>query len=447
MTMTAAASGRFDTFSAEHFGLIAGFLVVCVALAALGRAHRGTASELRFRRGFAVLVVCFTVPMQVLQLLPGDYDVATSLPLQLCDLAWVVAVVALWTRNGAAAALVYYWGLTLTVQGIVTPALSQPFPDPRYVMFWGMHFAVVWAAVYLTFGLRVPITWRSYRFAVGCTALWAVVVMAFNAVAGTNYGYLNRKPASGSLLDLFGPWPGYVLVEVLVVCAVWALMTWPWVARGRGGQVRAARRRSRVGLLVAVLVALALGSTSCGSGGSSIATSGAQERITQGGVAALVREHVGADEVERFEVYEAEAGSVGVLVELRGAGPRDMFVVSVWSPDNELGSAGDRSCEGLEDEVSSVGAQACRVLDDGTVVQVLEGEAFSDSNTGGSTLRGSAVSPTAGAALAMYEAYGESVPLGLDTLSALLSDPLLRWTTDVAVNEAGASIDLVGAGG
>jgi hypothetical integral membrane protein (TIGR02206 family) len=224
---------RFESFGLEHLLLVAGFLVVCVALALLGRAQQGTAAELRFRRGFALLIPCLTVPMQMLQLLPGDYDVGTSLPLQLCDLAWVAAIVALWTRHWAATALVYFWGLTLTVQGIVTPSLTELFPDPRYFMFWGMHFCTVWAAVYLTFGLRVPLSWRSYRFAVAVTALWAVTVMAFNAATGTNYGYLNRKPSVGSLLDLFGPWPGYVAVEVAVVAAVWALMTWPWVAASR----------------------------------------------------------------------------------------------------------------------------------------------------------------------------------------------------------------------
>ena len=96
-------------------------------------------------------------------------------------------------------------------------------------MFWVMHSLSGWAAAYLSFGLRVPVTLRTYRFAVGATLVWAVTVMTFNAATGTNYGYLNRKPSVGSLLDLFGPWPGYVVVEVLVVAGVWALMTWPWV--------------------------------------------------------------------------------------------------------------------------------------------------------------------------------------------------------------------------
>ncbi|HET7689845.1 MAG TPA: TIGR02206 family membrane protein [Nocardioidaceae bacterium] len=227
--MTPLASTRFESFTLEHLGLVVGFLVVAVVLALVGRAHRGTESELRFRRGFAIAIPCITIPMQVLQLLPDDFNAGTSLPLQLCDLAWMAAIYALWTRNPFATALVYFWGLTLTVQGIVTPSLGETFPDPRYFMFWGMHFLTVWAAVYLTFGLKVPVTWRTYRFAVVTTAVWAVTVMVINAFADTNYGYLNRKPSSASLLDVMGPWPVYVVVEVAILVGLWALMTWPWV--------------------------------------------------------------------------------------------------------------------------------------------------------------------------------------------------------------------------
>jgi hypothetical integral membrane protein (TIGR02206 family) len=177
----------------------------------------------------------FTVPLQVLQLLPDDYDVDTSLPLQLCDLSWMLAVVALWTGRARAATLLYFWGLTLTVQALVTPTLDQAFPDPRFFMFFGMHLLTIWAALFLTFGLGKVPDWADYRFAVLVTAVWAALVMAFNAVADTNYGYLAQKPSTGSALDLFGPWPLYVLVEIAVIAAGWALITWPWT--------RAASRR------------------------------------------------------------------------------------------------------------------------------------------------------------------------------------------------------------
>ena len=54
-------------------------------------------------------------------------------------------------------------------------------------------------------------TWRSYRFVVAVTAVWAAETFTFNSIAGTNYGFLNGKPATTSVLDLTGPWPVYVV--------------------------------------------------------------------------------------------------------------------------------------------------------------------------------------------------------------------------------------------
>ena len=39
-----------------------------------------------------------------------------------------------------------------------------------------------------------------------------VVTFAVNRLTGSNYGFLNGKPSTGSLLDVLGPWPLYVVV-------------------------------------------------------------------------------------------------------------------------------------------------------------------------------------------------------------------------------------------
>jgi hypothetical integral membrane protein (TIGR02206 family) len=60
---------------------------------------------------------------------------------------------------------------------------------------------------------------------------WAVVTFTFNRITGTNFGFLNRKPSTASLLDVMGPWPWYVFVGATLISIVWALMTWPWQRR------------------------------------------------------------------------------------------------------------------------------------------------------------------------------------------------------------------------
>lgn len=227
---------RFQTFSGQHFVILAIFVVVFVALVVHGRRH---GDNERFRRGFALLILCFTIPLQTLQLLPDDFTMGTSLPLQYCDLAWMTAVIALWTRSRWATALTFYWALTLTTQALLTPSLGQEFPEPRFFMYWGMHSLSVWAAGWLAATGGRP-TWRGYRFTVVVTAAWAAFVMVFNEVTGTNYGYLNRKPSSASILDLLPGWPYYVLIEIALIAGVWALITWPF-ERARDREAQPAR--------------------------------------------------------------------------------------------------------------------------------------------------------------------------------------------------------------
>jgi hypothetical integral membrane protein (TIGR02206 family) len=236
--VTPLTAGRpFQAFSGQHWLLLGLFAVGVVLVARWGHSHRGTQREIPARRSFAVLIAAIALTMQVYyQLEPGGFDLGESLPVQLCDVATVTAVVALWSRSRRAAAFTYYVALTLSVQGILTPALEQGFPSPRFFGFFALHFLVVWSAVYLTWGLGMRPSWRLYGFTCAATSVWVGVAFVLNALLGTNYGYLDHKPSSGSLLDLLGPWPVYVLLEVAIVAAGWALvLTWPWQWHRDGG--------------------------------------------------------------------------------------------------------------------------------------------------------------------------------------------------------------------
>ena len=231
----AAAGDRFQAYGTSHRVALALLVAGIVVLVLFGRRYRGTVLAEQLGKVFALVVLAVTVPLQVLYFTPGYWDLQKTLPLQLCDLASLVAVYALWTRRRWAAAVTYFWGLTLTSQAMLTPDLAADFPDPVFLLFWAMHLLVVWAAVYVVWGLGLAPTWRTYGVAVAVTAFWAVTVFTFNVLAGTNYGYLNGKPSAASALDLLGPWPWYVLAEIAIVAVFWALITWPWAGRARAG--------------------------------------------------------------------------------------------------------------------------------------------------------------------------------------------------------------------
>ncbi|GAA1920667.1 TIGR02206 family membrane protein [Nocardioides lentus] len=226
------SSAQFTPYDVSHLTAIAVLLAGCVVLALVGRRGRRTDPDDRLGRVLAVLLVAGTIPLQVLYFTPAYFELDRTLPIQLCDLASFVSAWALWTHRRGAVALTYLWGIPLTTQAVLTPDLVTPFPDLVFLLFWVMHIGIVWAAVYLTVGRGLGPDWRDFRFAVAVTLAWAVAVFTLNVAIDTNYGFLNRKPAGGSVLDLFGPWPTYLAVEVAVVLVVWAAMTWPFARRG-----------------------------------------------------------------------------------------------------------------------------------------------------------------------------------------------------------------------
>ena len=218
-----ALTGRVRVFGTEHLAILAVAVVVGVLVLLLGRRYADAPATHRGEVAAGALVLLVCVPYAV-------HDWSRGPQLQICDFAWVATAGALLTRGPLWSAVAYFWGLTLCVQGVLTPDLSDGFPS---LIFWGFaarHLVPVWVGVYLVGARRGP-TWRGYRLTVALTATWAVAMMILNAIRGTNYGYLNGKPSTHSLLDLLGPWPLYVVLEIGLVVAIWALMTWPWNRR------------------------------------------------------------------------------------------------------------------------------------------------------------------------------------------------------------------------
>ncbi|ANW68001.1 hypothetical protein BCA37_23795 [Mycobacterium sp. djl-10] len=242
--MVALAAGEFVAYGPSHLTVLAVFTIGAGALVWIGR--RQTEEQARaFGRCFALLIMAVFLVALAYKLV--RFDIQTSIPLQLCDIAELIAAVALWTQQRWAFGVTYFWGLLLSSQALLTPDIGTPrdgapdFPHHLFLTFFALHVLVVWAAIYLTWGRGMRPRWAEFRLAVFLALGWVALTLGVNSLAGTNYGYLNAKPPTSSVLDLLGPWPLYVVVEIVVVILVWAAMTWPWE---RTARLRPLRRGS-----------------------------------------------------------------------------------------------------------------------------------------------------------------------------------------------------------
>jgi hypothetical integral membrane protein (TIGR02206 family) len=230
---------QFSAYGPSYWGAIVVFVVGAALLVWVGR--RQTESQARLLgRILGGLTAAIYASVLIYSLIPPS--ISYSVPLRLTDLATAAAAYALWSQRQWAFVLTYYWGLVLSAQALISPALEgRDFPHYEFLGFWAIHLLVVWAAIYLTWGRGMRPTWRSYRFVVVVTLVWAVVTFTFNSIADTNYGFFNRKPTTASLLDVLGPWPVYIFTGATLVVIVWALMTWPWERATIGAATREGR--------------------------------------------------------------------------------------------------------------------------------------------------------------------------------------------------------------
>lgn len=166
--------------------------------------------------------------------LAGHRFSVSLLPLQLCDVAIVIAAAACWWRVPLLVELTYFWGLAGTLQAVLTPDLGAPFPELAFFQFVVGHLVIVLAAAYLVAGLRLPPRPGAARRVFVLTAGYTAAVGVVDAVSGADFMFLRSPPAHWSLLSVLGPWPWYLLSAAALAWVLFLLLELPFRRRSRG---------------------------------------------------------------------------------------------------------------------------------------------------------------------------------------------------------------------
>ena len=224
----------FEPFGFQHLLTIAGLVAVIALLCRVGIALRGTRHARRYERGLAIGVGMLWVGYQAWDSFANGFDPRWSLPLQLCDLAALVAALTFARPDRRLHALAYFWGLALSTQAVLTPDLVGGPETLAFWAFWLYHAFVVGAGVYVVAVRGFRPERRDWQLATLLGVGYAIVMFAVDAAFGLNYGYFGRAvPSQPSLIDYLGPWPLRSLYMVVLGAAGMAALWAPWAVATR----------------------------------------------------------------------------------------------------------------------------------------------------------------------------------------------------------------------
>lgn len=219
----------FQHFSAEHLIVIGLTVVLPFILAAIVRRTKSEAIERAIVASISVILILNYLIYLVFTRSFGELAWAQMLPMQMCDWAMVVVMVALWTGNRRWFEVAYFWGIGGTLQAVLTPNLRAGFPDLRFFNFFVAHSGIIVGVVFLMLTQRL----RPYPMSIVRAFLWSevyfVLTMIVDHFTGVNYGFLLHKPEAFSLLSFLSDHrPLYLLQMHGLALAFFALLYAPF---------------------------------------------------------------------------------------------------------------------------------------------------------------------------------------------------------------------------
>lgn len=151
-------------------------------------------------------------------------SVSDNLPFHLCGPIYYMVAVMLITRNRTLYDLTYFLGIAGASNSLLTPGEIFPFPHFLNLTFFFTHGMIIIGILWMTISLKgYRPTWKAYFKTFIFLNVLGVIVIPVNLLFNTNYLFICYKPPGGTIMDLLGPWPVYLIfVELLglILCLI-----------------------------------------------------------------------------------------------------------------------------------------------------------------------------------------------------------------------------------
>ena len=173
---------------------------------------------------FACFVALFLTSFHIYHIIWSDYDFNENLPLYLCSLMGLLIPILTYTKKQVWFEIFVFLIISGTIQGVVTPDIAVGFPSFDYFRYWIVHLGLLIIIFYYITVFNYKPTLKSVFKSYMALQVYVVAMMLFNYAMNANYGYLNAKPKSASIIDYLGDWPYYIIKADVVLLVVFLLI-------------------------------------------------------------------------------------------------------------------------------------------------------------------------------------------------------------------------------
>jgi hypothetical integral membrane protein (TIGR02206 family) len=233
----------FHLFGVPHLAALGVLLLLILSLRPYKHAPEQTRRRIRITMG--VILWLNESTWHLWNAVHGHWTLQTMLPLHACSLLIWLAGFMLIFNSYRIYEFVYFMGIGGAFQYLMTPDLGiYGFPHFRYFQTFTSHGLLLTAGLYITIVEGFRPTWSSMLRVILVMNIYMAIIYPINVLLGSNYLMINGKPATASLLDVFPPWPVYILYMEAIGLITFILLYTPFLIRDWQDKALAAREGS-----------------------------------------------------------------------------------------------------------------------------------------------------------------------------------------------------------
>lgn len=223
--VTADYQGKpFELFGTGHL-ISLGVIALLIVSLYSSRKKFSNKKKQDMRDTIAAILILNEIAWHLWNYFFREWTIQEFLPLHVCSvLVWLSAWMLI-KKSYRIYEFAYLLGIGSALQALLTPdAGIYGFPHWRVFQTIISHGMIIIAALYMTFVEEMRPTWKSTIRVFLVTNVYMVIVYFINDAIGSNYLYVNHKPATASILDLLPEWPTYILyMEAIGILTIFLL--------------------------------------------------------------------------------------------------------------------------------------------------------------------------------------------------------------------------------